>query len=139
MHACGQYVYPPRQDDEEPDLPAAIVVRLEESLVGCEWMLDEWARLQSVLEKRQPWISSDKLKATRLLGRQPFDAIDDGDVALVFLASHRIRPRHSEWAWEILSEMDAQNHRRFRDERGRPGAGVADAGQRHGGALHSWR
>ena len=68
-------------------------------------MLGEWARLQSILDKCQPWISADKLKAVRLLGRQPFDAIDDGDVALIFLASHRLKPEQAEWAWEILSEM----------------------------------
>jgi hypothetical protein len=106
--------YPPRQDDEDPDLPATLVRRLRESLAGCEWMLGELARLQSVLDKGQPWISAEKLKAVRLLGRQPFDAIDDGDVALIFLASHRLKPEQAEWAWEILSEMDGKNQERFR-------------------------
>jgi hypothetical protein len=106
--------YPPRQDDEDPDLPATLVRRLRESLAGCEWMLGELARLQSVLDKGQPWISAEKLKAVRLLGRQPFDAIDDGDVALIFLASLRLKPEQAEWAWEILSEMDARNQQRFR-------------------------
>ena len=106
--------YPPRQDDEDPDLPAALVLELQETLTGCEWMLGEWARLQSILDKHQPWISADKLKAVRLLGRQPFDAIDDGDVALIFLATHRLKPEQAEWAWEILSEMDAKNQERFR-------------------------
>ena len=105
--------YPARQDDDA-DLPAVLVLELQETLIGCEWMLGEWARLQSVLDKHQPWISADKLKAVRLLGRQPFDAIDDGDVALIFLASYRLKPEQAEWAWEILSEMDAKNQERFR-------------------------
>ena len=33
--------------------------------------------LKAILDRGQPWLSSDKLKAVRLLGKQPFDAIDD--------------------------------------------------------------
>jgi hypothetical protein len=107
--------YPGRQADDA-DLPAALVLQLQSTPIGCEWLLGEWAKLKSILEKQQPWISSDKLKAARLLGRQPFDAIDDGDVALIFLASHRLKlqPENTEWAWEILMEMDENNRKRFR-------------------------
>ena len=52
----------------------------------------EWARLKAILDQGQAWLSSDKLKAVRLLGKQPFDAIDDRDVAMVFLASFVLKP-----------------------------------------------
>ena len=76
-------------DDEEDDLdrPGLLVLRLQATLLGCEWLLGQWAALKAILDRGQPWLSSDKLKAVRLLGKQPFDAIDDRDVALVFLAS----------------------------------------------------
>ena len=38
------------------------------------------------------WISCEKLVALRLLGKQPLDALFDREAALVFLASHAIRP-----------------------------------------------
>ena len=62
---------------DDPDRPAALVLSLQATLMGCEWMLGEWAKLKAILDKGQPWLSSDKLKAVRLLGKQPFDAIDD--------------------------------------------------------------
>ena len=107
--------YPGRQDDDA-DRPAALILQLQSTLIGCEWLLGEWARLQTILNKHRPWISADKLKAVRLLGRQPFDAIDDDDVALVFLASHRLKLKRKmvDWDWEILTEMDESNRKRFR-------------------------
>ena len=107
--------YPPRQDEEDPDLPAALVLRLRSKARRLRVDARRNGRgFSRILDKRQPWISADKLKAIRLLGRQPFDAIDEGDVALIFLATHRLKPEHAEWAWEILSEMDAKNKERFR-------------------------
>ncbi|HEX3451338.1 MAG TPA: hypothetical protein VHS97_24000, partial [Isosphaeraceae bacterium] len=54
-----------------------------------------------LVECELAWLSPDKLKAIRLLGMQPIDAIDDLDVARIFLASYVIRgsagdPAHQE-------------------------------------------
>ena len=68
--------------------PGRIVCSLESTAKGCDWLLDRWAELRSLLELRQPWRSPDKLKATRLLGRQPVDALYDPQVGVVFLACH---------------------------------------------------
>jgi hypothetical protein len=38
------------------------------------------------------WVASDRFKATRLLGKAPLDAIDDRQVALIFLASSVLAP-----------------------------------------------
>ena len=80
---------------DDPDRPAELLVRLQSTLAGCEWLLREWARLKAILDLGQPWLSSDKLKAVRLLGKQPFDALDDRDVAMVFLASWVLKPDKS--------------------------------------------
>jgi hypothetical protein len=95
--------------------PDVIVVRLKSTLAGCEWLLAEWKRLKTVIEDGQPWIVQDKLKAIRLLGRQPFDVLDDRDVAMIYLASHQIKPQGPEWAWEIHTEMNEEQKKRFRD------------------------
>jgi hypothetical protein len=103
-------------DDEEDDLdrPAALVLRLQATLLGCEWLLGQWAALKAILDRSQPWLSSDKLKAVRLLGKQPFDAIDDRDVALVFLASFVLKGDKGQWYSEIATEMTDSDLRKFR-------------------------
>ncbi len=60
-------------------------------------------------------LSSDKLKAVRLLGKQPFDAIDDRDVAMVFLASFELKKDKAAWFWEIAMEMSDRDIKRFRN------------------------
>jgi len=99
---------------DDPDQPAMLVLRLQSTLCGCEWLLREWAGLKLILDSGQPWLSSDKLKAVRLLGRQPFDAIDDRDVALVFLASFVLKGDKGRWYWEIATEMNENDTNRFR-------------------------
>ncbi len=76
-------------------------------------MLGEWAGLKAILDKGQPWLSSDKLKAVRLLGKQPFDAIDNRDVAMVFLASFVLKPDKT----VVLGNRDGARQRRYRDFR----------------------
>jgi hypothetical protein len=102
----------PGKDD--PDPPALLILRLQATLRGCEWMLAQWARLKAILEKGQVWLSSDKLKAVRLLGHQPLDAIDEEEVALVFLASYKLNPYQSSWYWEIAMELADNDIKRFR-------------------------
>ena len=54
-----------------------------------------------MLEQGQPWQSTDKLKAIRLLGRQPLDALDGSQVAGLFLACHTIDSSGGELFHEI--------------------------------------
>ena len=99
---------------EDPDRPTKLVLLLQSTLAGCEWMLGEWGRLKAILEKGQHWLSADKLKAVRLMGKQPLDAIDDSEVALVFLASHALKPDNCSWYWEISFELADFDITRFR-------------------------
>ena len=77
-------------------------------------MLGQRAALKATLDRSQPWLSSAKLKAVRLLGKQPFDDIDNGDVALVFLASFVIKGDKGQWYSEIATEMTDSDLRKFR-------------------------
>ena len=48
-------------------------------------------------------------------GQAAVDAIDDRDVALVFLASYAlIKPEKSAWYWEIVKESDRDGRKEFR-------------------------
>ncbi len=100
---------------DDPDVPIDLVLRLQSTLLGCEWLLAEWARLKTILDRGQPWVASDKLKAVRLLGKQPFDAIDDKDVAMMFLASFVLKGHsRAKWDWEISMEMNSEEIDTFR-------------------------
>ena len=101
---------------DDPNRPGPLVLRLRSTLQGCQWMLGEWARLKSILDDGQAWVSSDKLKAVRLLGKQPVDAINDRDVAIVFIASFVLKPAKGEWSWEIMTELNSADQKRFRDD-----------------------
>ena len=81
--------------------PARLILRLESSAQGCRWLLDRWAELRSMLVREQVWQSPDKLKAIRLLGKYPLDALDDTRVTVVFLACHRIDSSGGELFHEI--------------------------------------
>ncbi len=104
-----------RGDKTIPIGPPHWSCRLESTFVGCEWLLREWAGLKAILDRGQAWLSSDKLKAVRLLGKQPFDAIDDRDVAMVFLASFVLKKDKAAWFWEIAMEMSDRDIKRFRN------------------------
>src|SRR5262249_14122095 len=85
--------------------PAALVHQLEATAAGCQWMLDQWGELRARVEAGQAWQSPDKLKAVRLLGKQPIDLADDPDVAAVFLACHVIDPGEKEIFHELWNEL----------------------------------
>ena len=98
----------------DADRPSALVLRLHATLIGCEWMLGEWAELKAILDRGKKWLPCDKLKAVRLLGRQPLDAIDDRDVAMVFLATSVLQGS-SQWFWEISTELSEPDLGHFRN------------------------
>jgi hypothetical protein len=104
----------PAEGKDDPDRPSTLILCLQSTLQGCEWLLAEWAKLKATLDQGQAWISSDKLKAVRLLGKQPFDAIDDRDVAMVFLAAYVLKPDKTSWYWEIAKELADNDVKRFR-------------------------
>ena len=72
-------------------------------------MLERWEELRAKLQAGGFWRSSDRLKATRLLGRQPIDAVDDRRVAEIFMASHALRPVGKAFR-ELRSDMGAEAH-----------------------------
>jgi hypothetical protein len=92
-------------DPDDPDEPSRLVRRLEATAASCQWLLDQWAALRSRLNDGLAWHSPDKLKAIRLLGRQPLGAVDDTDVCIVFLAGHVLDPKHRYAFHELYSEL----------------------------------
>jgi hypothetical protein len=99
---------------DDPDQPALLVRRLQSNAAGCQWMLDRSAELGTLVEWELAWLSPNKLKAIRLLGMQPIDAIDDLDVARIFLASYVIRGNTGEPFQEIIHELFTREEAVFR-------------------------
>ena len=101
---------------EDEDHPMRLVHRLQTTRAGCAWLLDQWADLRALLERGVPWLASDKLKAVRLLGRHPIDAIDQTDVARVYLASFMLVNQEGNPFQEILYELspdEVPNYERY--------------------------
>jgi hypothetical protein len=108
-------------DVDDPNNPARVVSSLEATARGCGWLLDRWAELRSILEHGEAWQSPDKVRAIRLLGRQPLDAFDDPRVGVVFLACHQIDPSGGELFHEIWKELDSHERKIARQRlAGRP-------------------
>jgi hypothetical protein len=100
---------------DDPDDPAHILIDLESSVTGCRWLLARWAELKDRLSAGLAWDSPDKLKAVRLLGKQPLDAPEDPVVCLIFVASHVVEPRFKNPFHELELEFEfpSDDHRRF--------------------------
>lgn len=65
---------------------------LEATAAGCGWMLARWAELRRRLEQGSSWRPTDRLRAVRLLGKQPLHAGDDERLAAIYLACHAMEP-----------------------------------------------
>ena len=91
--------------DGDPEDPQRLVLHLQATAGGCQWMLDRWSELRSILEEGLDWQSADKLKAVRLLGRHPMEAVDDRNVLMIFVACQAIESRTSIPIPEIWNEL----------------------------------
>ncbi len=62
---------------DDPDDPPRLLLRLEATADGCRWLLDRWAVLRTIVDAGTPWSPEPMVQAIRLLGKRPFDAVDD--------------------------------------------------------------
>ena len=84
---------PPPGSATTPTPPHACSSSSKSTAAGCRWLLERWGELGALLDRGLSWQSPDKLKAIRLLGRQPLDAADSEVVALIFQACHVLDPQ----------------------------------------------
>jgi hypothetical protein len=77
---------------DDPLNPARLVNRLEHLAAGCQWLIDRWTDLRNLLEDGLKWQAPDRLKAIRMLGRQPMDLLADERVLMIYLACDAMDP-----------------------------------------------
>ena len=68
------------------DLPAVPLRRLEATAEGCQWLLDRWFELATVIEHRCLLSDADTYRFIRLLGKDPLDAAYDKEVNAFLMA-----------------------------------------------------
>jgi hypothetical protein len=102
------------QNKNDPNKPFAVVQRLEGSAKGCQALLANWKAIFERVDGDLEVQPHDKLKAIRMLGKQPIDAVEDKRVALIFDLSFALRPREKESPYDDLkSEMSTPETRGF--------------------------
>jgi hypothetical protein len=92
-------------DPDHPEYPAHIVAKLEATAAGCTWLLEKWAALGRLLDDGRRWQPVDRLRAIRLLGKQPLDAIADEQLVTIYLACHAMDPDGPDVFAEPLSDL----------------------------------
>jgi hypothetical protein len=96
------------------DEPELLILRLQSTVAGCGWMLDQWASLRTILDRGTPWLAADQLKAVRLLGHKPSDVLDNIDIARLYLASRVLLDQGGEPFADILNELSPSEAARYR-------------------------
>jgi hypothetical protein len=76
----------------DPKHPARLVLKLQATVAGCDWLLKRWDELRFRLENGGPWVMEDVWKMVRLLGKTAIEMKDDFQVALLVLASLALEP-----------------------------------------------
>ena len=76
----------------DPHHPARLLLKLQATVAGCDWLLTRWGELQLRLEQGGPWAMDDVWKMVRLLGKTAIEMKDDFQVALLVLASLALEP-----------------------------------------------
>jgi hypothetical protein len=98
----------------DPQDPQRLVLHLQATAGGCQWMLDRWSELRSILRDGKDWQSGDKLKAVRLLGRELTEAVDDRNVLMIFAACQTIEGQTDIRIPEIWKELRDHEWKAYR-------------------------
>ena len=76
----------------DPNEPSILVNRLESSEKGCLALTEHWKMLRTRLEQGWAWQPQDRLKAIRMLGRQPLAIVEDQRIMLIYVGCFALHP-----------------------------------------------
>jgi hypothetical protein len=90
---------------ERSDPPAQLVMQLESTWEGCQWLLARWNELGAILEDGMAWLAAERFRVFRLLGIHPSDAILTREMASLLQACEVIDSSAGSVVSEIWNEM----------------------------------
>ena len=101
-------------DVNDPNEPLVVLKWLEATAKGCLALLGEWRKLLERIEQGLGWQSHDRLKAIRMLGRQPTDAAEDKRIVQIFVGAFAVKPSIKRKAYDDLkAEMATLDFKAF--------------------------
>ncbi len=101
-------------DVNDPNDPLVVLKWLEATSKGCQALLREWRKLLERVEQGLGWQSHDRLKAIRMLGRQPTDAAEDKRIVQIYVGAFAIKPNMKRKAYDDLkAEMATLDYKAF--------------------------
>ncbi len=101
-------------DVNNPNDPLVVLKWLEATAKGCRALLREWRKLLERIEEGLGWQAQDRLKAIRMLGRQPTDAAEDKRIVQIYVGAFAIKPNMKRKAYDDLkAEMATLDFKEF--------------------------
>jgi len=99
---------------DDPTDPHLIVGQLERSPKGCQALIGHWQDLLSRIKDNLGWQSPDRLKAIRMLGKQPVDVALDQRIVTIYVGSFAIKPGNRLNGYgDLKSDMGTLEYKRF--------------------------
>jgi hypothetical protein len=97
----------------DPHHPARLVLKLEQTVRGCDWLLGRWAELKMRLDIEGLWLMAEGYEMIRLLGKYVIDMASDYQVEMLILASRCVaadgKPENDKQETEPKSFWDRVN------------------------------
>ncbi len=101
-------------DVNDPNDPLVVLKWLEATAKGCRALLREWRKLLERIEEGLGWQAPDRLKAIRMLGKQPTDAAEDKRIVQIYVGAFAIKPNMKRKAYDDLkAEMATLDFKEF--------------------------
>ncbi len=97
-----------------PDEPTKLLRKICSSVGGCERLLACWQELRELLEPGRAWQGNHKLKACRMLGKQPTDVLNSREIADLYVACWSIHSPRAHAYSEIRSDLGRFEFKHFR-------------------------
>ena len=101
------------KDGADPDQPDQLLLQLEATAAGCRWLIEEWCSLRTLLEEGKGWQAREKLVVSRLLGKQPTQAVNQEELAKILQACHVIEPLFKNAFRELKCDMDEARYKYY--------------------------
>jgi hypothetical protein len=100
--ACGGPRTSAPENVDDSQKPLALVTRLEATAKGCQAMIECWREIADRVENNLEIQPHDRLRAIRMLCRQPVDVVLDQRVWLIYVASFGLHPAGKAHAFDDL-------------------------------------